>query len=127
LPAARHGYCWAHLGRDFLAGARRSEPFAFLGCSCREAVDALFAAWRRFRDGALDRPGLAATLAPVQQRLRTWLPWGAAGGKKLAGFCRNLLEHWESLWVCVTTAGVEPTNNRSERLLRPGVRGRKTS
>jgi len=128
LPAARHGYCWAHLDRDFLAVAQSGDPLSFLGRYCLEAVDQLFAHWQQFRLGMLDRAALATALAPVQVRLRTWLTWGAAaGGKKLAGFFGNLLGHWESLWVFVTTAGVEPTNNRSERLLRPGVRWRKTS
>jgi hypothetical protein len=128
LPAARHGFCWAPLDRDFLAVAQSRALLSFLGRSCLEEGDRLFAAWRRFQDGALARPGLAATLAPVQQRLRAWLTWGAAaGGKRLAGFFSNLLAHWESLWVFVTTEGVEPTDNRSERLLRSGVRWRKTS
>jgi transposase len=128
LPAARHGFCWAHLDRDFLAAAQSSDPCSFLGRYCLEEVDRLFTHWRQFRAGILDRLGLAEALQPVQQRLRTWLTWGAAaGGKKLSGFFGNLLTHWESLWVFVVTEGVEPTNNRSERLLRPGVRWRKTS
>jgi transposase len=128
LPAARHAFCWAHLDRDFLAVAESGDPLAFLGRYALEAVDAVFAHWHSFQAGVLDRAGLQAELAPVRARLWTWITWGAAaGGKKLRGFFRQVEKHWESLWVFVTTAGVEPTNNRSERLLRAGVRWRKTS
>ena len=128
LPAGQHGYCWAHLDRDFLAVAESAEPLAFLGRYGLEAADVVFQHWHAYQAGALDRAGLQAELAPVQARLRAWLAWGiAAGGKKLAGFFGQLEKHWDSLWVFTTTEGVEPTNNRSERLLRAGVRWRKTS
>lgn len=121
-------YCWAHLDRDFLAVSQSQDPLAFLGAYCLEEVDTLFAGWHRFREGRLTRAELAAKMAPVQKRLRTWLSWGeAAGGKKLAGFFGNLLVNWESLWVFLRVEGVEPTNNRAERLLRPAVLWRKTS
>jgi hypothetical protein len=31
VPAARHGYCWAHLDHDFLAVAESRDACAFLG------------------------------------------------------------------------------------------------
>ncbi len=128
LPQERHGYCWAHLDRDFLAVAQSTDPLAFLGRYCLEEVDRLFRHWHAFRAGVLDRAGLGEAMHPVQVSLKTWLRWGAeAGGKKLSGFFRQLLEHWESLWVFLHVEGVEPTNNQAERLLRPGVRWRKTS
>lgn len=128
LPSARHGYCWAHLERDFLAVSQSADPLACLGRYCLEAVDRLFTHWHAFRGGSLDRAGLVAQLAPVQGSLKTWLRWGAeAGGKKLAGFFGHLLAHWESLWVFLDVEGVEPTNNHAERLLRPAVVWRKTS
>jgi transposase len=128
VPAARHGYCWAHLDRDFLAVAESRDSCAFLGRYALDEVDAVFTHWHAFRAGTLDRDGLQEALGPVQTRLRTWLTWGiAAGGQKLAGFFNQVEKHWESLWVFATTPGVEPTNNQSERLLRAGVRWRKTS
>ena len=128
VPAVRHGYCWAHLDRDFLAVAESRAPCAFLGRYALEEVDAVFTHWHAFRAGTLDRNGLQDALAPVQARLRAWLTWGmAAGDQKLAGFFTQVEKHWDSLWVFATTPGAEPTNNRSDRLLRAGVRWRKTS
>ena len=40
---------------------------------------------------------------------------------------KQLLKHWEKLWVFLYREGVEPTNNRAERGLRGGVIWRKTS
>jgi transposase len=128
VPDVRHGYCWAHLDRDFLAVAESQDACAFLGRYALDEVDAVFTHWHAFRTGTLDRDGLQEALGPVQTRLRAWLNWGiAAGGQKLAGFFTQVEKHWESLWVFATTPGVEPTNNQSERLLRAGVRWRKTS
>jgi hypothetical protein len=47
--------------------------------------------------------------------------------KKLVRFCHQLLKHEARLWVFVKEQGVEPTNNATERTLRPAVIWRKTS
>ena len=44
-----------------------------------------------------------------------------------AAFCENVLALEPALWTFVTTAGVEPTNNHIERLLRRAVLWRKRS
>jgi transposase len=46
---------------------------------------------------------------------------------KAARFCRNLLEVYPALWTFARVEGVEPTNNRAERTLRPAVLWRKIS
>ena len=48
-------------------------------------------------------------------------------GVKASHFCRNLLAVEPALWTFARRAGVEPTNNHAERVLRPGVMWRKTS
>ncbi|HNV72978.1 MAG TPA: transposase, partial [Candidatus Ozemobacteraceae bacterium] len=52
IPPAQHAYCWSHLDRDFQWFAERedSERKDF-GKQGLRAVDALFTAWRRWRDG----------------------------------------------------------------------------
>ncbi|MFH1885458.1 MAG: transposase, partial [Pseudomonadota bacterium] len=42
-------------------------------------------------------------------------------------FARRLLNEMESLWLCVSEEGVEPTNNRAERVLRYPVTWRTRS
>ena len=88
----------------------------------------LFAAWRDFRQGVLDRPGLAAVLEPVSQDLCAALDTGlSCANKKAARFCRNVLGVYPALWTFARLEGVEPTNNLAERTLRPAVIWRKTS
>ena len=46
---------------------------------------------------------------------------------RLHGFCKELYEHRERLWVFVDVEGVEPTNNAAEQALRHAVIWRKLS
>ena len=39
--------------------------------------------------------------------------------------CRELVKWWSALWTFARVEGVEPTNNVSERVLRPAVLWRK--
>jgi hypothetical protein len=41
--------------------------------------------------------------------------------------CRQLLKREEALWLFTEVPGVEPTNNASERAIRPAVLWRRTS
>ena len=103
-------------------------PAAPIGQAGLEAVRKLFAAWRDFREGVLDRPGLRAALEPVSQDLHAALEAGVSCPNKKAGrFCRNVLDVYPALWTFARVEGVEPTNNRAERTLRPAVIWRKIS
>jgi transposase len=46
---------------------------------------------------------------------------------KTAALCREFHKWWDALWTCTRVEGVEPTNNVSERALRPAVLWRKGS
>ena len=127
LPPERRQLCWAHLKRNWQAFRERDGPVGVWGEEASKLIDQLFAVWYRFRAGDLDRPGLQAAMAPVEQELRALvergrdeLPWEQA-----RGFCRDLLLVWPALWTFVRGAGVEPTKNAAERALRPAVLWRK--
>ena len=47
--------------------------------------------------------------------------------RKLIGMCKPLFAHRDWLWTFLDIQGVEPTNNVSERALRPAVIWRKLS
>ena len=49
------------------------------------------------------------------------------GVPKTEGTCREILKRREALWTFVQVENVEPTNNVSERSIRPGVQWRKGS
>ena len=125
---ARRQLCWAHLKRDFQKWVDWGGEAAGLGQAGLEAVKQVFGVWRDFRQGALDRPGLQAALAPVVITLYGALEAGqSCPVPKAARFCRNLLEVYPALWTFARAEGVEPTNNHAERTLRPAVLWRKIS
>lgn len=121
----RRQLCWAHLTRNFrklgLRGGK-AVPFAERG----EALcGQVFRLWWDQQEGRLDRAELGRKIGPVRARLRRMLREGTASpDKRIAGFCRNVLKLWTSLWTFVREP-VEPTNNAAERALRPAVLWRK--
>jgi transposase len=67
-------------------------------------------------------------LVPLQARLGRLLRRGQKNPDwKTAGLCRELDKWWPALWTFARVEGVEPTNNVSERALRPAVLWRKGS
>jgi transposase len=128
LDVAYRQVCWAHLRRDLQALVDRGGPAAPLGRDALEQARALFTAWRRFRAGELDRAGLQAAVAPVDEALGALLLAGQDNADaRAAGLCRALLRLWPALWTFTEVEGVQPTNNAAERALRPAVLWRKTS
>jgi transposase len=95
----------------------------------QKLVKKVFAAWHALQDGRVTRAQLEAQLAPAEKRLNQVLLGGAPRGEDPTGarFCGNVLELAAALWTFVTTAGVAPTNNPRERLLRRAVPWRKRS
>jgi transposase len=120
--------CWAHLKRDFQKWVDWGGAAVQIGQAGLEAVKNLFAAWRDFRQGVLDRPGLQAALEPVSQDLHAALQGElSCENKKVVRFCRRLLDIYPALWTFARVEGVEPTNNVAERTLRSAVIWRKIS
>jgi len=71
----------------------------------------------------VDREAASGTANPLPRLLR-----GAfSGNPRLYGMCQELCDHRSWLWQFVEVEGVEPTNNASERALRPAVIWRKLS
>lgn len=120
--------CWAHLKRDFQKLVDRGGEAAKIGNWGLSEVARLFACWKDFQAGVLDRPGLGRRLLPVKARLGRLLRRGAASGdRKARALARELQKLWPALWTFARAEGVEPTNNRAERGIRPAVLWRKGS
>lgn len=129
VPPRRRQICWAHLKRDFQKIVDRGGPDAPVGRRGRRLVKQVFAAWHAFQEGQATRAQLEAQLDPVMNRMNRVLLEGALLGTDPAvvQFCENVLALEPALWTFVTTAGLEPTNNHVERLLRRAVLWRKRS
>ena len=128
LADDRRQLCWAHLDRNVQALADYHHPDSAWAQPVLEQIDALFTAWREFRDGATDRAALGQALQPIQDALRSQLQRGVSvAWHRIQALSTDLLRHWEALWTFATVDGVEPTNNVAERALRPAVIARKLS
>lgn len=122
-------WCWAHLKRDFQAWSERSDPqVRRLGRDLLRSTRALFRHWARYRDGTITRRGLLRLMHPIRERIDNLLLRGVfSGNPKLYRLCTPLHDRRDWLWTFLDVAGVEPTNNGSERALRPAVIWRKLS
>jgi transposase len=122
-------WCWAHLKRDFQALVDSPEGKAKrLGHDLLRPTCELFRLWARYRDGTLSRRGWKRRMQPIRQQIDALLLRGAfSGSQRLRGRCQPLHAHRHRLWTFVEVEGIEPTNNASERALRPAVIWRKLS
>jgi transposase len=124
----RRALCHSHLQRAFQGLVDRGGAAAPIGRWGVAEERRLFALWRQFRSGALERPTLRRRLVPLQARFGRLLWRGeACGDRQAAALCRDLNASWEALWRFASAEGVEPTNNAAERALRPAVLWRKGS
>jgi len=120
-------YCWAHLKRDIQALIERPCTVTRrLGHDLMRPVREMFALWQKVRDGTLSRAGFQEQMQPIRRRVEAVLLRGYFDGR-VRGFCADLWEHRERLWVFVEVEGVEPTNNAAEQALRQAVIWRKLS
>lgn len=122
-------WCWAHLQRDFQALIDHPDhQVKRLGHDLMRPTKELFRLWSRCRDGTITRRGFERLMQPIRQEIDALLLRGVfSGNEKLQGMCGPLYERRERLWTFVEVVGVEPTNNASERALRPAVIWRKLS
>ena len=125
----RPQWCWAHLKRDFQALIDHpNHQVKCLGRDLMRPTKELFRHWSRCRDGTITRRGMLRLMQPIRQEIDSLLLRGVfSGNPKLVGMCKPLYDHRDWLWTFLEVEGVEPTNNASERALRPAVIWRKLS
>ncbi len=119
--------CWAHLKRHFQAFVDAGGKSARIGGDLLLEVKLLFEWWHRVRDRTLARSSFRAYVIPLRRRVGALLRKRATCGYgPTEATCRELLKLEPALWTFVRVEGVEPTNNCTERIIRPGVLWRKT-
>lgn len=125
----RPQWCWAHLKRDFQALIDHPDhQVKRLGRDLMRPTKRLFRHWARCRDGTITRRGMLRLMRPIRREIDALLLRGEfSGNAKLVGMCTPLHDHRDRLWTFLDVEGVEPTNNASERALRPAVIWRKLS
>jgi transposase len=125
----RPQWCWAHLKRDFQALIDHPDPqVKRLGRDLMRPTKELFRHWARCRDGTITRAETLRLMQPIRETIDGLLLRGVfSENERLVGMCAELHGHRTWLWTFLEVKGVEPTNNVSERALRPAVIWRKLS
>jgi transposase len=122
-------WCWAHLKRDFQAWADHPEPcIKRFGEKLVEQADLVFAYQRQRRLKEINEDTFKEKMEDVKKIVKDRLIIGKHGDiRAVKGSCAELFNHFEWLWTFVDHVKVEPSNNASERALRPAVIWRKLS
>lgn len=128
VDLARRQLCWAHMKRDFEKLVEAGGELGRIGEALQARRKQLFVWWYRVRDGTLQRSTFQKYVRPLRAETKELLRQAAARPEpKLPGMCAEILKLEPALWSFVRVPGLEPTNNQSERALRPAVIWRKTS
>jgi transposase len=128
VPVERRQLCWAHLIRQFVGFQDYGGKAKEYGCALETLAKEMFGLWYRVRDGTLSRPEFQLQMKPMERAVVDLLhACTRLSHKKVAGRAREILLLEPALWTFVRQAGVEPTNNHAERLVRHGVLWRKSS
>jgi transposase len=121
--------CCGHLLRDFQSlidsGHRRAKQ---IGTRLKDSFQELFHHWHDYREGRITHRAMRGRIRKLQWPVYEALEAGTLKLRgKPAGMCQHILDRFDHLWTFLDHAGVEPTNNASERALRHGVIWRKLS
>ena len=125
----RRQICWSHLLRDLQgiadAGGQGAESAKKM---LKQAKD-MFTDWHALKADELSREQFIGKTAPFREAFQNFCARGAAqdDDTKWRGLSNNLTKLWPAVFLFVDTEGVEPTNNESERMLRPSVLWRRSS
>lgn len=128
-------FCWAHFKRNVLgaqevARSRGGKQFCRAALSCERR---LFRLWHRFRGGVSVRGSppltpeqLLQKSIPLQKELfALGQRYLNCKDREVSNLAWALFQHNEKFFTFLEHEGVEPTNNGSERALRPAVQWRK--
>jgi transposase len=128
IPAERRQICWAHLKRDFQGFVDRGGAAKAFGEEGVRLSKELFSIWQSYESGGVTRRRMRELMAEVEIGVGKLLGGGQdSADKKVRGFCAKVLDLGPSLFLFSRMTGIEPTNNRAERALRPVVLWRKGS
>lgn len=121
--------CWAHLKRDFQRLIDKKGEAADFGERLMVHLRKVFDHWHDYRAGKITRSVLKRRIdRDAHYQMYETLEAGMSSESKSARtLCTELFKRWDQLWAFTQRAGVEPTNNRAEQVLRSFVIWRKLS
>lgn len=123
---AKKAKCWAHLLREFHEVAEDNNSREFLGMYKR--IKRLWHDARRLwsERANLGEEVYSRRLGKIEKRMSEMALREYSDGQAIR-LSKRLKKHGDSLLTFIRVEGVDPTNNKAERELRPSVIMRKTS
>jgi transposase len=124
-------FCWAHLKRDFagtlkIARKLKSTDGVLFAKTIERLRSRLMAQWYRYKNGKISRTELIEKNEPIIELFRSCFSrYEHSPEKYVRKLSKNLLKHFDKLFVFIYHDSVEPTNNIAERGIRPAVQWRK--
>ena len=124
-------FCWAHLKRDFLGvlkiGISLQSKDAILFAKVMERLrKRMMAIWYQYKEGKISREQLIEYCVPIIRVMKMCLAkYEKSEDKNARKLAKSLSKHSDKLFTFIYHPGVEPTNNISERGIRPAVQWRK--
>ncbi len=120
--------CWAHIIRKLKALLEdRSSPHAY--CFARhmlEDIRSIFSCWHAFQKSPGSREQLWIDTQPFRERMNDFcVIFRYSFDQRVQTRTKRLLDNWQHLFTFLEHDGIEPTNNRAERAIRPAVQWRK--
>jgi len=127
IPDDRHQVCWNHVQLAFAELAEQDGDAKRVGEAGQQLSASLFKVWHAYKHGGIEWATMQRRMTRVEVRTGQVLQDGCDSRDPAARrLCRSLLRIEPSLFVFARLPGVEPTNNISERGIRPAVQWRKT-
>jgi transposase len=125
-PMERRQICHAHLARDYKKIADREGPGEKIGKQLCVKEAAVFTVWHSFKAQLIDRETMSKKIETIATKIKALLiAGGTCDDSKVEGMCNDILKYWPAMWTFTRIPGIEPTNNASERAVRPYVLWRK--
>lgn len=123
IPAWDRELCHAHLKRDLVAVIERGGRIGHIAHLIRDEQKRLFLLYHARERGEMSQAEVLQKLKPLKARIGKLLRVRIA--RRRAPF-KEMRRLWLALFTFVEVEGVEGTNSKAERALRPAVIWRKT-
>lgn len=123
--------CWEHLKRDIrgigeIGRKLQSKEARAFARRMEYLRKALMAIWYRYKRDRIGRKRLIRASEPTRRRIEKCLQdYCGSADRSVRSFARRLSKLSGHLFTFILYEGVEPTNNSSERGIRPAVLWRK--
>jgi len=121
-----HQYCIAHWKRN-IEELKSLEKGQELHQFLSKKMQGVFFIWHRYQRGEISWRVFKSITTRRRYEIEKKLRYHAREGptKRIRSFCKNSLKKYGLFWTYTVVRGMEPTNNRAERDLRPIVIRRK--